>query len=286
MISVILVNYNNSEDTIECINSLMKQSFVDYKIYVIDNASKQENLLKLDNFINKCEINSKIEFFKQNKNLGFAGGNNVGIKSSLANDKIDKILLLNNDTLADENLLQIMNKYINDGYDFVTPLIVFDSNRNMVWSAGGKLNRYRGIGVNIGFKKSVKKYQKEKEINFAPFCAVMFNRRVFEKLGLLNESYFMYFEDCDFCEEMNKEHMKMIYTPKTTVYHKVSSSTGGLRSPFYLEWMTRNHKKFILRHCSKVSLLQFKLETLIKKTLYFLKGDKNSIYAIKRGQRI
>lgn len=285
MTAIILVNYNSTNYTIDCIESI-KQT-IDYnelKIVIIDNKSNNNELEKLDSY---CSTQNAKDIFliKNNENGGFASANNIGITFAIDNLKCDKVMLLNNDTIVKPDFHMLLCNKLND-YQVVTPMVLFESEKDKIWSAGGYISSFKGIGVNRGFMDTADKYKENIECEFTPFCCVLFDARVFKKVGLLDDSYFMYFEDADYCMLLAKFGYKILYVADSIIYHKVSASSGGLRSNFYLEWMTRNQLKFIKKFFNKWStMVLFRVKIVIKKIYYFFHFNFEAIKSINRGIR-
>lgn len=289
VIYIILVNYNGYKDTIKCIDSLKKINYINYKIIIVDNASSDNSLKILKQKTNNCII------MKSKKNLGFAGGNNLGIKYALAHDA-DYIMLLNNDTIVSNsflnNMLMSFNK--NNKIGLVGCKIMYYPEKNILWYGGGYIDWFKFIGVHYGMKQIDKgQYDIEKEIDFMTGCCMLVKREIFEKVGLLSEDYFMYFEDVDFCVKIRNAGYKIWYDPKAVVYHKVGLSSGGEESPFSIEWGTRNRLLFMNRYKNNVSSFSFILSKMffyitrfVRYFQYKVKGKKDKCNAILEGIRI
>ncbi|MBR9647296.1 glycosyltransferase family 2 protein [Clostridium tyrobutyricum] len=286
LIYIILINYNGYEDTIECVNSLEKINYRNHKIIIVDNASHDNSLTILKQKLNDCII------IESKENLGFAGGNNLGIKYALDHNA-DYIMLLNNDTVVEKDFLYKMLKSFNNDNNVgvVGCKIMYHSNKNIIWYGGGYIDWFRFIGAHYGMGQFDKgQYDDEKEIDFMTGCCMLIKAKVFEKVGFLPENYFMYFEDVDFCVKVKNFGYKIIYNPKAVIYHKVGLSSGGEESPFSIEWCTRNRLIFMNKYKSNVSSLNFILSKiffystrLIRYLQYSLKGKKANSKAIIKG---
>lgn len=283
MVSIILINFNNSHDTIDCLESLKTINYPSYNVVVVDNASKEEDYNKLSRFIEDNVFSYPLKLIRSNNNLGFAGGNNLGIKYAIENLNPKYFMLLNNDTLVESNLIEELINNIDETHQMSTPKIVFEKERDIIWANGGYINSKRGIGVNKDFLNKDELSDKSYSCDFSPFCCVLYTRKLHEELGYMDDSYFMYFEDVDYCIKMKQKGYLIKYTPKTIVYHKVSASSGGLRSNFYLEWMTRNQKRIIKKYFNKKVLRYFYFYTFLKINYYLLKLKFASIKAIRKG---
>lgn len=288
---IIVVNYNNYNDTIECVESLKDIDYENYQIIIIDNGSQNDSYDELKKKLPNCLI------MRSDKNLGFAGGNNLGIKYALTNGA-DYILLLNNDTIVEKDFLTYMVKAAEEDekIGIVGGKINYYDKKDCIWFAGGKIDWLKFRVEHIGQREIDRgQYDKRCEITFMTGCCMLIKRKVFEKVGLLPEEYFMYFEDVDFCVRASEAGFKIIYEPKAKIYHKVGFSSGGEESPFALRWNNRNRilfmkkykynvKKwsfiftilfFIVTRC--IRIIQFAIEGDIARAVAIIKGIKEGL---------
>lgn len=224
-IYIILVNYNGYNDTIECINSIKKIKNINYKIIVVDNASTDNSV----HLFRKNEVCKDCIIIESKSNLGFAGGNNLGIQLALDNGA-RYILLINNDTLVNPNFLYYMVTTFerDEKIGVVGCKINYYPETNKIWFGGGYINWFKFLGEHIGMREEDNgNYDKQREIDFMTGCCMLIKREVFENVGLLSHEYFMYFEDVDFCVKVRNSGYKIWYNPKAVIYHKVGYSSGG-----------------------------------------------------------
>lgn len=287
LIYIILVNFNNYNDTIKCLQSLQNINYKNFKILIVDNGSKNNSIEEISTY-----ITDNVIVLKSKENHGFAGGNNIGIKYALENGA-DYILLLNNDTEVEVNFLSNMLKTAeeNENIGLVGCKIKYYNNKKLLWYAGGEIDWFKFIGSNTGIKNyDNKMIDKKKEITFVTGCCMLIKREVVEKVGMLPDEYFMYFEDVDFCVRVKEAGYKIIYEPTAVIYHKVGLSGGGEESPFSIKWCTRNRIYFMNKYKHKVSKINFILSKLffyttryIRIIQFYLKGDKKRANAIIEG---
>ena len=232
---IIIVNYNGYKDTIECIESLNKIDYDNYKIVVVDNDSADESVLKIRGKFDTVKI------IESNINLGFSGANNIGIKYAIDN-KADYILLLNNDTEVEKDFLKNIINRVKDekNIGISTGKIRYFDNKNIIWYGGGKFNRLKGNSYHIGLDELDKgQYDYEKKVSFISGCFMLIPIKVLNEVGLLSEEYFLYHEDTDYCCKVMKKGYELFYYGKSVIYHKVSASTGK-NSELYTYYYTRN----------------------------------------------
>lgn len=247
-ISIIILNWNGWQDTLECLESLAKITYPNYKIIVVDNGSIDESLKKLKVKSEKLKAEGKdLKIIENKENLGFAGGNNVGIKQAIKNGA-DYVLLLNNDTIVDpfflDKLVKAGEKDRNIG--IVGSKIFFYSDPNRVWFAGGKINWLKTKGSHLGLneKENTDKQDSGQAAKILPMdyitgCAMLIKKETIEKIGGLSEDYFLYYEDADYCLRAQKAGWQCVLAPKSRIWHKISRSAKEF-SPSYLYYHARN----------------------------------------------
>lgn len=234
-VSIIILNWNGKNDTVECIDSLKNVHYEKYDIIVVDNGSSDDSA----DFLEKKYPSVKI--IRNKENLGFTGGNNVGIKMALERGA-EYILLLNNDTAVTQNLITgCLEPFLTQKeVGIVGPKVVYYNNPAQVWCAGCYYNRFLGRGVMYGTLSKKRNFEKEAIVDWISFCVVMIKREVFENIGLLDNDFFSSYEDLDFCLRAKKAGYLSIYSPRTIVKHKIAQDWGGLDNPLYIYYQVRN----------------------------------------------
>jgi GT2 family glycosyltransferase len=236
---VSILNFNGRKNTLECLESLKKINIDGFKltILVIDNSSAEPFDLR-----SNSEGKIRIEVIKNMENLGFSGGNNVGIKYAIKNNA-DYVLILNNDTYVDPNflteLLKIAEKDKNIGISvpkiYFAPDFEYHKDRyakselgKVFWYAGGKMDWGNVIGSNRGVDEVDKgQFDKTEETEIATGCCMFVRKEVFERTGNFDEKYFLYYEDADLSVRAKSKGFKIVYVPKSVIWHKNAGSVGG-----------------------------------------------------------
>jgi len=283
---IILVNYNGIKDTINCIKSIKKnEKILNYKIIVIDNASTDDSVEKLRNF-------EGIIFLESKENLGFAKGNNLGIKYALEHD-CKSVILLNNDTEIEKNALSALDKiaYEHEDVGITGSRIMYYDNKNLVNYCGGYIDWRKAVSIHEGEKQ---KYLGDNiEFRYTDFitgCCMLIKRDVLQKVGLLPEEYFMYFEDTDYCVNALHSGYKLAINENSVIYHKVSASSGGEESEFSIKWGTRNRLIFINKYQKYtkgiVTYSFFYLTRMIKFIRFLITGKFNKSKSILEGLKL
>jgi len=223
-IYILILNYNGYDDTEKCLKTLYKLEDNSYEIekVVVDNGSSHDQLKSLKNFLSEFKL---IKLIENKKNLGFAKGNNVGIKYALDNGA-DYILLLNNDTKIEMNFLENLIKL---DYPISSPVVKFrefKENPKLIYDLGGYVNWWTGrtTHLNLYGKEYKKKNNGVVECDYVAGCCMLVKREVFERIGLLDERYFIYFEDVDFCVTAKKNGFKVAVDKESVIWHKLGGS--------------------------------------------------------------
>lgn len=242
LVYIILLNYNGLKDTIDCVESLEKNTYKNYKIIIVDNDSADNSVEVLSSKYKAHTI------MPTGDNLGFAGGNNVGIKYAMEKGA-DYILLLNNDTVVEKDFLSIMVDRVEENSEIgIITCKAYYFNSNRIWYAGGDINTLKGNASHAGYNEIDNgQYDEEKYVGFASGCCMLLSRKAILDTGLMTEDYFLYYEDTDYCCRIKNSGYKIFYCPRAVIYHKVSASTKA-SSPMYNYYYTRNRCFFIKRN--------------------------------------
>lgn len=265
-VSIIILNWNRKEDTLSCMESLKESKIKDFKleIIVVDNGSTDGSQQAIAKFMKqvKASKNRKWKLIKLKENLGFVEGNNAGMEYSL-DVGTDYIILLNDDTIVEKNLILKLVEFANKRKDvgLISPKIYFAKGfefhkdkykktdlGKVFWYAGGDVDWKNIYGSNHGVDEVDKGQHDEiKETDFATGCCILIKKEVLEKIGLLDKKYFAYYEDADFSQKAKKAGWKVVYYPFAHLWHKVAQSSGigsGLNDYF----ITRNRLLFGIRY--------------------------------------
>lgn len=232
LIGVVILNYKIADQTLTCIKSVLKSSFKNLQLFVVDNGSDDglEEILPDD---------KKITFIQTNENLGYTGGNNVGIQAAL-DQECDYIFVLNPDTTITPDTIQVMlDKSEKLKADVINPKIYF-SDSNILWFAGKTFDWANVLGTHRGVdEEDTGKYNKDMEMEDLTGAAIFARREVFEKVGLFDERFFLYYEDTDLAMRIKDAGFSIWYVPQAVVYHK-NAQTTGVGSPLQDYFIIRN----------------------------------------------
>ncbi len=249
-VTIVIINWNGWEDTIECLESLYRIDYPNYEIIIVDNHSHDDSVKKIKDYSKGKEL----IIIENEENYGFAGGNNIGIQYALKNFKPKYILLLNNDTIVDEDFLE---ELINAGekdtqIGILGPKIYYYDKPDVIWSAGCKISWKFARGIQIGSDEVDKgQYDDQKEVEYVSGSAFLIKTDVIDVIGLMDRKYFLYFEESDWTLRANQAGYKSLYVPTAKIWHKVSRSGGGISKPTGLYYITRNRWIFMKKWAKK-----------------------------------
>lgn len=236
MIMIILVNYNNYEYTLKCVESLRENDYPNYCVTIVDNKSTNNSMGIL-----KTIEDDSVHVIESETNGGFAKGNNLGIRFAIERGA-DYCLLLNNDTLVKSDFLSRMVEAVNaeENDCAATCRIMYYPESELIWYAGGKIDWKNSRAVHEGIRMKYEiQEEKQRYVGFASGCCILISRNTIMSVGGLPEDYFMYYEDLDYCYQLEKNRIPIVYVPESVVYHCVSSASGGEDSEFCIEWQNR-----------------------------------------------
>ncbi|MBI3684871.1 glycosyltransferase family 2 protein [Candidatus Azambacteria bacterium] len=244
-VAIIVLNWNNENDSIECLRSLEKITYPDFKVFAVDNGSREDSAAILRDF---CK--GKTAFMETGKNLGFSGGNNVAMRRALA-EGFAYVLLLNSDTTVASDFLDEMIAVARSDarIGVVGPKIYYYFDPERIWYGGGVMRWPQGgTHVQLGEIDANPRERQARETEYVTGCAFLIKSEVIRKVGEMNEDFFLYHEDTDWSLRVKKAGYALMYAPLAKVYHKVSRTTSALGSPAILYYDTRNALLLAQRH--------------------------------------
>lgn len=244
LVYVIVLNWNGLELTRQCLDSLKTITYENFKILVVDNGSTDGSA----NFLRKNY--PEIALLALPKNLGFAKGNNAGFQQ-IKNEDPDFLIFLNNDTIAAPDFIQpLITPFQSDpNLGQTVSKIYYADQPGVLWYGGGKVNLWTGRIFHIGIRdKDREEYDRPRYVDYATGCCFCVRAVEFDRLGGFDESYPMYGEDVDLSYRLKKNFLKILYVPKSKIWHKVSASIGGMFSFGKLKRKLTGHFRFFRRH--------------------------------------
>lgn len=278
-LSIITVNYNGLKDTCELIDTITFDE-LSLEVIVVDNGSKVDEAAEIK------KLYPQVTTIRSEKNLGFAGGNNLGIKAA----KGEYLYFVNNDTLSPLNIQALINRLkSSDKIGMVCPKIYFSWEKGLIQFAGytplsSITIRNQAIGCG---EKDKRQYDTPHPTPYAHGAAMMVKREVVEKAGMMPECYFLYYEELDWSMMIRRAGYDIWYEPAATIYHKESQSTGQ-NSPLRTFYITRNRLLFVKRNVDNiekyVSYIYLICLVAVKDMVkYIIKDRKDMAKAVFKG---
>lgn len=237
-ISVILVNYNGKEYNDKCIASILDSTIsCQIQIVVVDNASIDDSLMALRE---KWGINEQVHILTLDKNYGFSKANNEGIRWSMGQG-IKYYLLLNNDTEIESDTIERMMQYHQETKGIIVPKILYADKKDIIWCSGGSFSPIIRKAIQRGLNQIDKgQYDNRDKCEFANGCAMLLSKDILDKIGFLDERFFLYYEDTEYSMRAAERGVGIWYQADAVVYHKVNGSTKGNEKPENTYYISRN----------------------------------------------
>lgn len=246
-ISIIILNWNGKNDTLECLNSLRSLRYTNFETIIVDNGSSDDSVSEIK------KTYPEVIILEQKENLGFAGGCNVGIKYALAH-QAEGLCLLNNDTIVDPGFLNAFVERIDKepAVGILGAKIYLYSDRERLDHIGGMWNKERAEFDFIGNRQLDQDlvWEENKEIDYVCGAAFYVKKEVFEKVGLFEEKFFLIWEESDFCFRARRAGYQIKSCFAAKLWHKVSVSFKSKAHSTYFWW--RNRLFWIERNCTPI----------------------------------
>jgi len=301
-VSIIILNWNGWKDTVECLESVYRIAYPNYDVIVVDNGSRDESLKKVKDYANgqiavesnflcyptekkslpyieysrtRAETgggkedqisgfpsNRRLILIENEKNYGFAEGNNIAIRYALKTLNPDYLLLLNNDTVVEENFLsELIRVASQDEKNGILGSKVYYYNyrgqRDIIHSAGAHINTKFGLCPPIGLsEKDRGQYDEVRRVDYVEGACMLVKRNVIDTIGLLDPIFFAYWEETDWCCRADKKGYNVIYVPQAKIWHKIPERKVSKLSTYLL---TRNRFIFMRKNAEVQELYIFLL---------------------------
>ncbi len=287
-VSIIVLNWNGGNDTIECVASLLKITFTKFNLIIVDNGSDDSSVEKIDQYLSEDQKKQKltqpinrlfsenikeitqystnsgmiVDFIICNKNYGFAKGNNIGLNYALKIYDPDYFLILNNDTIVDPDFLaELVNIGESDSkIGILGPKVYyfdFKGLHDIINFAGGRIDFVKGETYHIGINQVDNgDYDEIIDVDFVQGVCLLIKTKVISDIGFLKDYYFAYWEEVDWCIRGRKEGYKIVYVPHAKIWHKISVSTRKI-SGFQTYYMTRNYFFLLKENADKTTIVKY-----------------------------
>jgi len=248
LIGVVTVLYNSESVLEDFFRTLEEQTYRNFALYIVDNKSLDASF-SLAHELSEG-VSFRCVFLPQESNTGVAAGNNVGIKSALS-DGCEYVLLSNNDVVLERDCIEKLYQGMREmNATMAVPKIYYWNTDKVIWCVGGMFSKKSFSTVQNGQKeKDTGQYDKNTLTDYSPTCFMLIRRDVFDRVGMMDEAFFVYYDDSDFVWRAVRDRgEKHAYICNSVLWHKESISTGGGKSPFSIRYLHRNHIYFALKH--------------------------------------
>jgi len=237
---IIVLNWNRPEDTLQCVSSLRLLDYPSYRILIVDNGST-------DDSVEQFRKLTDVELLVSDRNLGFGVGNNLGIEYALSHGA-DYTLLLNNDTTVSPPLVSTLVKVAESEpqIGIVGPTIFYSGSPDQVWFSGMRF----GFGlyvIRVGRRLGRQRAPLE-DVDFVSGCGMLVRRELWNRVGLFDPRFFMYYEDLDLCVRAAQAGYRLVSTTEAHMWHALSASTGGPDSPMKQYYQVKSTFLFCEKH--------------------------------------
>ena len=275
-VTVVVLNWNGLADTRECLLSLQAARYPAMRVIVVDNGSKGDEATTLER-----EFSAFIELLRLPENRGFAAGANAGIRRALEAGS-DFVLLLNNDTVVAPEFLQALVDAAGDipNLAAVCPRTRFYDRPRMIYSTGGEVSVWRGVATQVGRGQDDRgQFGRLERRGYADGVCMLIPADALIAVGLLDEQYFAYWEETDWCVRAAERGLHCYYVPQSHIWHKASRSQSPDARFDYL--YRRNALLFVRkRGTSLQAVTAFLMHAFVYAPLYFLRNPTRVARAV------
>ena len=261
---VVVLTWNQRKVTLECLESLAQMTYPNFRVVVVDNGSTDGTVDAIKNQFPDVEV------VVNERNLGYPGGCNVGLRYAL-NQGVDYIFAINNDVTVDPAILDELMREMSPDVGILTPKVYFASDPQRIWSVGGsrnpltlEMNRVGDCELDRG------QWDELLERDYLIGCAHLFSRSLLEEIGLLDAGYFLYYDDLDICIRARRAGYRLLMVPRARMWHKVADSSGGVGTPRERYYMARGKIRFLRKHargCQWLFVIPYRTGSAIKTLL-------------------
>ena len=243
---IVILNWNGLADTLECLASLEQQDYPSLRIHVVDNGSAESEASQIERQYPGVNV------IRQPTNLGFCGGNNVGIQCALT-EGADYVLIINNDSVAPPDMIStlINESAALDNVGAVSPVILYHPDHDTIWYAGSVWEADVAGFRHVLEDRAVAQLRQEHPYAsaYACGCCLLVHSSVLRSVGLMDERYFAYYDEADWCSRMKKAGLECYVVPRARLYHKVSGSAPRLIVSYL---MSRNRLLWMKDHLTGI----------------------------------
>ncbi|HEX7186508.1 MAG TPA: glycosyltransferase family 2 protein [Thermoanaerobaculia bacterium] len=283
-VAAVLVNWNGAGDTLATLASLDKAVGAEaLRVLVVDNGSTDDSVPRIR------RERPGLELIETGKNLGFAGGNDVGIRKALEAPEVGWVLLLNTDVEVDPGFLAPLIRACEDpSIGAAGPKIFYYDPPDRLWAAGGRLRIRETVAVEFGRgEQDGPRWSRQRDVTYLTTCCLLIPRDALERVGPLDPAYFINVDDADWCRRALDAGYRLRYVPESRIWHKVAASTAGSYTPTKTFHTGRSNAVWVRRHAGLLGLLSFVAANLVALPAAWLRelprGNTRAVRSKARG---
>jgi GT2 family glycosyltransferase len=282
-VCALTLNWNRSQDTVECLDTLARQTYPNLRLSVVDNGSSDDSITSIRTRF------PQVDLVQSPENRGFAAGANLGLRRAL-DGGAEHVFLVNNDTLIDKQAVAHLVRHVGPGVGILAPAIFYAEDQDRIWSAGGRihpltLDKYHDTWqpAHAGGEAG------PEDKDFVTGCGMLLTRQFLEEVGLFDERFFMYYEDADLCMRARRAGFRILLVPAAKMWHKVAQSSGGRDSLDERYWMGRSSVIYFRKHARGaqwLAILPWRAASAVRTTARLWRaGRREAAGAYWRGLR-
>ncbi|MER2511537.1 MAG: glycosyltransferase family 2 protein [Nitrosomonas ureae] len=281
-VAIIILTWNQRDLTLDCLESLAEMDYPSdrLQIIVVDNGSRDDTVVAIR------DLFPYITVLENGDNLGFAEGNNVGIRYALQGPA-EYIMLLNNDTVVDAQMLSILLQTAQQDtrIGVVTPKIYYYDDPKRIWCAGASIDWRSGGSIRRQAEQIDSNIDDVlQDVDFASGCAMCWRRQAIVQIGLLDPRFFIYYEETDWCVRVQRAGWRIVYQPQAHLWHRISAAMGTA-SPATDYYMTRNLVLFLGKHLHGVPRAASLFRVAVRNLLAIAAYSVKSHHGVRRPNR-
>ncbi len=263
-VTIIIAAWNQVAKTVACLETVTAIDYPSLHVLLVDNGSDPPLAAAI------AERFPSVEVLRLPQNLGFSGGYNAGLRHALQGES-EYFLLLNNDTLVDVAAVGHLVTEADSAPDIglVTAKIYYAADPQRIWAVGNRLNLFLDVKDGGQNQLDTGQWDTPRDIDFAPFCGIVIKREVIEQVGFLDEGFFLYYEDMDYCRRARKAGYRIRLQPSATIWHDVSASSGGQETPAKRYWLAQSSGRYFRKHgrgLRMLAIVPFRTASAVKAT--------------------
>jgi len=266
---VIILNWNGTEDTLRCLESLRRVEYDNFEVLVIDNDSVPGSADPI-----KREF-PEVTLIRNEQNLGYSGGNNVGLRYARDTDS-EYVLILNNDTTVDPQFLNELVKVAETDPRIAVlgGKVIQLEKPDKLWAVYGAVNFCQQLVKVWGHNKPISQFSSRKDVDFVVGCGMMLSMDAFVDVGEFDERFFAYHDEVDWCKRARDMRYRVVYVPDALMWHKGCASTGGFQdyyNPALRYLPARNSVLYVKKHARPHEWLKFVVNQVVSLPIGFLR---------------